>query len=89
MNENTKNMVRGLAAGAQAIASASKDPRVVIPARATALLLNMVARLLERRTAEEVAEILGDILASGATPIDQEELDAQVETILAELRGAG
>lgn len=80
-----RNIIQGFAVAAQSIGNASDDPRVSIPARGAALILRTVARLLERRSPEEVERVLNRILADGAQPIGQAELDEQVDTILAEL----
>lgn len=80
-----QNIIRGFAVAAQSIGNASDDPRVSIPARGAALILRTVAKLLDRRSPEEVELVLSRILADGAQPIGQEELDAQLAAIEAEL----
>ena len=83
-SQTGQDIVRGFAAGAQAIAVTSSDPRVAIPARGAALILNTVARLMAGRTDEEAQAILERLVNDGAQPISQSELDAQVDKILAE-----
>lgn len=81
----TQDIIRGFAVAAQAIAVSSGDPRVALPARGAAVILNMASKLLDKRSPEEVALVLKRILESGAQPIGQEELDGQTDAILREL----
>lgn len=83
----TRDIIHGFAVAAQALANGSRDLRVSVPARGAATLLNMVAKLLDKRSQEEVAQVLRRILKEGATPIDDAELDAQEAAIIAELGG--
>ena len=62
----------------------SGDPRVSLPARGAALILNAVSRMMDKRSDEEALAILHRLLAEGAKPVSQAELDAQVDEILEE-----
>jgi len=81
---NAREIVQGFSVAAQALSGAASDPRVKLAAKAAARLLGTVARLLERRSAEELTATLEGILEDGAQPITDAELDAQAKAVIDE-----
>lgn len=84
-NTTVRSMLTTLAQGARTVADLSPDPRTKLVSGGVATILETLVRMLERRTAEQVQKVLDRILNDGAQPIGEKELDAQVESILADL----
>lgn len=80
-----QNIVRGFAVAAQTIGRTTSDPVASGAARGAALILGLVANLLDRRSPEEAEKALRKILDEGTQPLTPDDLDAQMEEVLAEL----
>lgn len=86
MEDNTvKDIIHGFAVGARAISNATDNVSMDAAARAAAVVLGLVSDLLDGRSVEEAKEILRKLVQSGTTPISEDELDAQVKSIVDEL----
>lgn len=79
------DILTGFATAAQAIANESTDPVVKASAASAAVLIALVARLLDGRTPDEAKAILETLLKEGVTPITEQDLNDQVKKIKAEL----
>ena len=80
----TNDILTGFATAAQAIANESTDPVVKASAAGAAVLIALVARLLDGRTPAEAKAILETLLKEGVTPISDADLDAQAKKIVAD-----
>jgi len=84
--QTSKQFIDGLAIAAKAVATTTIDPRVSLPVHGAAMLLSLIGRLLETRSADEARAILETIVAEGTKPISEAELQAQAERVIAELQ---
>lgn len=80
-----KDILAGFATAAQAIANESSDPVVKASASSAAVLIALVARLLDGRTPAEAKSVLEALLKDGVTPITEADLEAQAQKIIAGL----